>query len=163
MQEACPKYTQPKEMTVLCSSESKSILRASSLEALNSFTWEKLSSELSAKAPTLYAVLDACVNVKRRGKVTPESKSRHSSRHAVLGMCAAIILRNRHHHMNLVQRIVSLILHGGHSAKQVSVINALYLSFINPRRACAARVTVVVPCVCVCVCVSKAFICDSCN
>ena len=25
--------------------------------------------------------------------------------------------------------------------------------FINPRRACAARVTVVVPCVCVCVCV----------
>ena len=26
---------------------------------------------------------------------------------------------------------------------------------INPRRACAARVTVVVPCVCVCVCVSR--------
>ena len=25
---------------------------------------------------------------------------------------------------------------------------------VNPRRACAARVTVVVPCVCVCVCVS---------
>ena len=28
------------------------------------------------------------------------------------------------------------------------------LSFINPRRACAARVTVVVLCVCMCVCVS---------
>ena len=28
---------------------------------------------------------------------------------------------------------------------------------INPRRACAARVTVVVPCVCVCVCVCVCF------
>ena len=27
------------------------------------------------------------------------------------------------------------------------------LCLVNPRRACAARVTVVVPCVCVCVCV----------
>ena len=37
--------------------------------------------------------------------------------------------------------------------------------FINPRRACAARVTVVVlcVCVCVCVCVSAALICDSRN
>ena len=33
--------------------------------------------------------------------------------------------------------------------------------FINPRRACAARVTVVV--LCVCVCVSAALICDSRN
>ena len=34
---------------------------------------------------------------------------------------------------------------------------SLYLSifvFINPRRACAARVTVIAVCVCVCVCVS---------
>ena len=35
--------------------------------------------------------------------------------------------------------------------------------FVNPRRACAARVTVVVLCVCVCVCVSAALICDSRN
>ena len=34
---------------------------------------------------------------------------------------------------------------------------------INPRRACAARVTVVVLCVCVCVCVSRPLICDSRN
>ena len=31
------------------------------------------------------------------------------------------------------------------------------MGIINPRRACAARVTVVVLCVCVCVCVSAPF------
>ena len=118
-----------KEMTTLCSSDSKSVLRESSLEALSSFTWDKLTNELSAKAPTLYSVLDACVNVKRKGKAPAESKSRHSSTSSVLGMCAAIILRNRHHHMNLVQRMVSLILHSGHSSKQVSYSNSLHLTF----------------------------------
>ena len=41
------------------------------------------------------------------------------------------------------------------------------MSIINPRRACAARVTVVALCVCVCVClcvcVSRPLICDSRN
>ena len=109
-----------KEMTALCSNDSKSVLRESSLEALSSFTWDKLSSELSTRAPTFYAVLHACVNTKQKGNA-PESKNWRSSKSAVLGMCAAIILRNCHHHMNLVQRIVSLILHSGHSAKQVSL------------------------------------------
>ena len=44
-----------------------------------------------------------------------------------------------------------------------SVVIIFSLCIINPRRACAARVTVVVLCVCVCVCVSAALICDSRN
>ena len=39
----------------------------------------------------------------------------------------------------------------------------LAAQLINPRRACAARVTVVALCVCVCVCVSRPLICDSRN
>ena len=38
--------------------------------------------------------------------------------------------------------------------QEVMVGYTRVLSLINPRRACAARVTVVVLCVCVCVCVS---------
>ena len=37
--------------------------------------------------------------------------------------------------------------------QEVMVGDTRVLSLINPRRACAARVTVVVLCVCVCVCV----------
>ena len=36
------------------------------------------------------------------------------------------------------------------------ITQALYCCIINPRRACAARVTVLGLCVCVCVCVSAA-------
>ena len=45
----------------------------------------------------------------------------------------------------------------------VGVLSILTLMIINPRRTCAARVTVVVLCVCVCVCVSRPLICDSRN
>ena len=48
-------------------------------------------------------------------------------------------------------------------AFDVYVFSVCVTCFINPRRACAARVTVVVLCVCVCVCVSRLLICDSRN
>ncbi len=110
-----------KEMKSLCSKKFGSMLRASSAEAVSSFTWDKITNEVSSKAPTLYAVLQGCVDVKKpsiscRGQ---KWKSRHSSSSTVIGMCAGILLRHRNHHMNLVQRIVALILHSGHCAKQV--------------------------------------------
>ena len=43
---------------------------------------------------------------------------------AVLGVCACILLRHRNTHMNAMQRAISLVLHIGHSSKQV--INILY-------------------------------------
>ena len=46
-------------------------------------------------------------------------KSWRPSEEAVVGVCAAIMLRNQNVHMNLLQRIVSLILHNGHASKQV--------------------------------------------
>ena len=60
----------------------------------------------------------ACVRVckertrKKGGGIRPKDS-------AVLGICAALLLRHRNHHLNLVQRIMSLILHCGHAGKQV--------------------------------------------
>ena len=38
---------------------------------------------------------------------------------SILGVCASILLRHKNVHMNALQRIISLVLHTGHSAKQV--------------------------------------------
>ena len=98
-----------------------SCLRRRTLDALQSFSWEKFHLELKQKAPTLYRVLQGCVNVRRRergrGRKTRKTHRAHNS--AVLGICAAVLLRHRNQHLNVVQRIVSLILHSGHAGKQV--------------------------------------------
>ncbi len=118
------KYIQ-KDMTVLCSKKEneESILRGKSI---NAFSWDILTKELQVKAPTLYAVLKACVDVNRRPKkerkaTKKRSKCRTSSNTAILGVCAAILLRHRNHHMNLIQRTIAMILNAGHSSKQVCI------------------------------------------
>lgn len=131
-----------KEMTRLSSKSFNSLLGASSAEALTAFTWEKLAQQISHAAPTLYAVLDACVDVKRRRSVEGDGKSktkaktraRQCSSTAILGVCAGILLRHRNHHMNLVQRLVALVLHSGHSAKQVStyICTSVHIMLLIP-------------------------------
>ena len=37
----------------------------------------------------------------------------------IISLCASIILRNKSSHMNLFQRIMSVILRAGHASKQV--------------------------------------------
>ena len=109
-----------KEMKFLCSKRANSLLRATSAKKLSTFTWDLLAEELEAKAPTLFAMLMACVSVqqRKRTKATP-SKSRCISNTTVLGVCAGILLRHSNHHMNLIQRLIALILHSGHSGKEV--------------------------------------------
>ena len=109
-----------KEMKFLCSKHANSILRATSEKKLSTFTWDQLAEELEGKAPTFFAMLMAFVSVKRRKKTeTRRPNSRCVSDKTVLGVCAGILLRHSSHHMNLVQRIVALILHSGHCAKEV--------------------------------------------
>ena len=111
-----------KEMKFLCSKRANSVLRATSEKKLSTFTWDQLAEELEEKAPTFYAMLMAFVSVKRRKRTkTRRPNSRCVSDTTVLGVCAGILLRHSNHHMNLVQRIIALILHSGHSAKEVIV------------------------------------------
>ena len=111
-----------KEMTLLCSRKTSSMLRASSMDSLSKFSWKALSAELESISPTLYGFLKGCVQVKR--KATKAMKSIKPADVAVLGVCACILLRHRNTRMNAMQRAISLVLHRGHSSKQV--INILY-------------------------------------
>ena len=112
-----------REMRLLCRKSTNFMLRASTAEALSNFSWEVLALELEKNAPTFFAILTACVEVRQPKKPTvsthSQKRTRRASNTAVLGVCAAILLRHCNHHMNLVQRLISLILHSGHSAKQV--------------------------------------------
>ena len=98
---------------------------------LEKFRWDDLAAELKSRAPVLHEFLSMCVDVKRRQRSF--KKTHRTSNAAVMGVCASLLLRHKNQHMNALQHIVSLI---------------------NPRRASAARVTVVGLCVCVFVCLS---------
>ena len=111
-----------KEMKLLCKKKTQSILRSRSAETLCTFSWDMLADELEEKAPNLFQVLKACVDVKRRKRISEgRRKTRITSNTVVLGVCAGVLLRHCNHHMNLIQRLIALILHAGHSAKQVLV------------------------------------------
>ncbi len=111
-----------KEMKTMCSVMSPSILRETEPEVLQSFTWESLIEELNVKAPTLLNVLRSCVAKK---PVKPGRRSYRVKEEAVIGICAAILLRNRNQSLNLVQRIVSMILYSNHAGKRVSAYEML--------------------------------------
>lgn len=115
-----------KEMTKLCAKSTRSLLQQSSVMAISEFSWEALAEELERVTPTLYAILKGCVSVKRRQRNSPETarQRKQPSDNAVLGVCASILLRHKNVHMNTLQRIISLVLHSGHSAKQVHIVNA---------------------------------------
>ena len=98
------------ELILLCSDSTNSILRQQSVLQLKEFTWSKLSAELKNKAPTFLTILNECTHTRRP----------RSNQDAVIGMCAALLLKHRFSKMSLVQKIMSLILYDGHSGKQVS-------------------------------------------
>lgn len=117
-----------KEMTTMCARRTGSILRQSSVQAITEFSWDTLSAELQRLAPTLYSLLKGCVDVKRRRQKKPQKgvqhrriTKRHPSNTATIGVCASILLRHKNVHMNALQRIISLVLHSGHSGKMVCI------------------------------------------
>lgn len=98
------------ELISLCSVKVSSIMLQQTEDVYDNFTWEKIYSELEINAPVLLSIFESCT----------ETRTRRSNRKAVIGMCAAILLKHRFFKMSLVQRIISLILYAGHSGKQVS-------------------------------------------
>lgn len=113
-----------RELTRVTARNTKSLFRDSSLESVQSFSWDAAATELETQAPLLTAVLRGIVCVKRRVRVRKLRRRKKQASHrpsdtAVLCICAAIMLRHRNVHMNMLQRIVSLILYNGHASKQV--------------------------------------------
>lgn len=134
-----------KEMNVMSAVKSASVLRDKSAEALKQFSWDTVADDLKKHAPTLFNILHGCVEVKRRQYCVVSKKKKKTSRvgaskratdykkavksnrpsnSVVLGVCAAILLRHKNTHMNLLQRLVSLILNAGHASKQVKLFCA---------------------------------------
>lgn len=104
-----------KECIQLCARNNKSLLCDSSELALKAFTWNSLISELKVRAPIFSRVLRGMVEVKRRLRVPQKrqkkTRSSRPSEDAIFCVCAAVILRHRNLHMNMLQRIISLMLY----------------------------------------------------
>ncbi len=99
-----------KEVKCMASDKVNSILQSTNADDLKSFSWNSLLTELTKFAPLMSSVLVSATKTQ-----APRSNTK-----AVIGMCAAIILKHRNPRMNVVQKINSLILYAGHSSKQVS-------------------------------------------
>ena len=102
-----------KEMKKMCSKKVTSMLRSSSPEALKTFKWADLITELNKHAPVLVSILHACT----------QTRTFKSNRAATIGFCAAVLLKYRVPEMSLVQKLISLIMRAGHCGKQVCHIH----------------------------------------
>ena len=85
-----------KEVRDMASDSANSILQSQNPDHLKGFTWDMLLSELSKFAPTLKSLLASAIS----------TRVHHSSTDAVIGMCAAILIKQRNSKMNLVQRLI---------------------------------------------------------
>ena len=92
----------------MCSDKFISVLRCES-ESLIKFDFGVIIQELHSHAPTLVSLLRGCLKTK-----TPRKNE-----DVILGVIAALICKNRRSSCSLVQRMMSLVLYAGHSAKQV--------------------------------------------
>ena len=82
-------------------------------EQLLTFRWDSLLNELSIRAPTLLAILNAAADKPRRTR-------RKCGSSIEAAMAAAILVKKRNRQMGLLQTNVASILHHGHAAKKVS-------------------------------------------
>ena len=107
-----------RDMRKMASINANSIL---SSESVTEFEWSTLIEELHNNAPVLLSILQAA------------SKTRvpRSNNNAVIGMCVAILLKQRNPMMSLLQKIISLVLYSSHTSKQVLISHhiALYTKF----------------------------------
>ena len=106
------------EIKVLCSLSFNSVLRSADVNDLKTFSWKKVLSEAKNCAPTLLQLLESCT----RPRI---GRSPNPNRKAIIGLCICILCRYRCPSMSLFQKIISLILYAGHSAKQVGFLNSL--------------------------------------
>ena len=97
------------ELKSMCSDKTNSVLRADPTIELKVFKWDTLLAELSQNAPVFLSLLHAATHTRRNR----ENKS------AVIGLCAAVLIKHRFQKMNVVQKLISLILYAGHSGKKV--------------------------------------------
>ena len=98
------------------------MLKNSNPSALEEFSWKKLLDELRETAPVTTSLLTnsvTCLRLSRSKKVNTD---------AIVGLCCGLLARARSQKLNLVQRLISVLLYGGHATKQVSSLS-LHVQF----------------------------------
>ena len=99
------------EMKEICSKKHNLMLRDSH-EAVKMFSWETIWLELEAKLPIIFK------------KLLPKAEKKF------LAFLMSLILKKRCKHMSLVQRAISVLLHGNAAKKQVFVLVNVFITFI---------------------------------
>ena len=109
------------EVASLCSGKRKSVFQCQMKEELTRFKFQDVIHEMQKYAPTLLSILlDATKTRRSRPNQT-----------AVIAMCTAMICKLRRPEMSIVQKILSLILYAGHSAKKVHYFAYIQLKDIK--------------------------------
>lgn len=98
------------EVSAICSDNYSTVMRDKNSEALIEFDFAKIIEEMELKTPTLLYLLQNCLKAN-----TPRGNEK-----AVLAIIASMIFKHRRSSCSLLQRIISLILYAGHTAKQVN-------------------------------------------
>ncbi len=107
-----------KECTQLCSKKNPRILRMTSKDSILTFTFEKLSDELTKRAPLFHSLLlAACIN--------PRSKAtKPKNVFAAVAMAGAVCFCNRSKFMIAAQLLITIFLY--HANWLVSHVLLLY-------------------------------------
>ena len=92
-----------KEMSDICSLQHNSLLRDSH-KAIKEFSWQAIQTEFAYKLPTLLALLKG---------ILPKSDDKF------LTFVIAMILKKKCKHMSLVQHVISVLLYGNATSKEV--------------------------------------------
>lgn len=100
-----------KEIKDLCSRRVMSVQRSRAPSTLKGFSWDTIVDEAAKYAPTLIELLTGCTQ-----KSLKASKENQKS---VIGVCLSLLCKYQNPKMTLFQRMLSLILYAGHSAKKV--------------------------------------------
>ena len=101
------------EMKAISSVNHNSFLR-NSVESVKQFEWEAVIDELYSHMPTLMSILS---------NIIPKS----ADRKPLQCMITSQLLKTRHPHMCLVQRVVSVMMYGNSVAKQVCSLLILFI------------------------------------
>lgn len=99
-----------KEVARMCSNKFNSVLKSKTKESLEKFEIDIVIKELACQAPTLLSLLKSCL----------KTKTLRSNSSLLMVMITGMICKHRSSSCSLLQRMTSLILYAGHSAKQVS-------------------------------------------
>ena len=127
-----------RELALMCSDETNSILRSQSMSDLRKFTRNSLLSELSLKAPTLLSILQSCTYLSKPCQ----------NRSTVIGMCSALLLKHRFSKMCIVYissfgfwRLQKIGIHDTHFIGFLKIIHGCFTCISAPTKSESKFVT----------------------